>query len=74
MYYGIYRPSKFPTYKKLASNCLVQWYMLFEEYRLTFVYIKGEKNVVANALSRLDMEVYSKDTNNLELKEVIVYE
>ena len=36
--------------------------MLLEEYRPTFVHVKGEKNVVANMLSRLDMEAYLKDT------------
>ena len=53
-------------YKKLASNHLVQWYILLEEYRPTFVYVKGEKNVVADALSRLDMEACSKDLLNQE--------
>ena len=42
--------------KKLASNHLIWWHMLLEEYGPTCVYVKGEKNVVANSLSRLDME------------------
>ena len=53
-------------YKKLASNCLVQWCMLLEEYGPTFVHVKGEKKVVAEVLSRLDMEVCSKDTISQE--------
>ena len=36
--------------------------MLLEEYGPTFVHVKGEKNVVAGTLSRLDMKAYLKDT------------
>ena len=35
--------------------------MLLEEYGPTFVHVKGEKNVVADALPRLDMEAYSRN-------------
>ena len=53
-------------YKKLASNRLVRWCMLLKEYGPTFVHVKGEKNVVADALSRLDMEACPKDTISQE--------
>ena len=42
-------------YKKLASNRLVRWRMILEEFGPTFEHIAGIKNVVADALSRLDM-------------------
>jgi hypothetical protein len=43
-------------YSKLASNRLIRWRMLLEEFGPKFVHVKGERNVVADALSRLDME------------------
>jgi hypothetical protein len=32
------------------------WLLLLEEYGVTFEYLPGEKNVVADALSRLDID------------------
>jgi hypothetical protein len=32
------------------------WLLLLEEYGVTFEYLPGNKNVVANALSRLDID------------------
>ncbi len=32
---------------------MIRWRLLFEEYGLEIVYIKGHKNIVADALSRL---------------------
>ena len=43
-------------YKKLASNRLIRWRMMLEEYGPTFVHVEGTKNVVADALSRLPIE------------------
>ena len=50
--------------------------MLLEEYGLIFIYVKGGKNVIANALSRLDMEAYLRNTisqeeSNKELSYII---
>ena len=42
-------------YKKLASARLIRWRMLLEEFGPTVEHIKGEKNVVADALSCLDL-------------------
>ena len=42
-------------YKKLASARLVRWRMLLEEFGPEVKHIQGEKNVVADALSRLDL-------------------
>ena len=48
-------------YKKLASNRLVRWRLLVEEFGPKFKHVDGEKNVVADALSRLDMEAKDSD-------------
>ena len=48
-------------YKKLASNRLVRWRMLIEEFGPQFVHVKGEENVAADALSRLDIEANESD-------------
>src|SRR5688500_8606044 len=43
------------TQKKFNSDRVMQWRLYIEEYSLDLQYIKGENNVVADALSRLDM-------------------
>ena len=44
------------TYKTFNSDRVMQWRLYIEEYSLELQYIKGEKNVVADTLSRLDMD------------------
>ena len=44
------------TYKTFNSDRVMRWRLYIEEYSPDLQYIKGEKNVVADALSRLDME------------------
>ena len=51
-------------YRKLATGRLIRWRMLLEEFGPEFEHIKGEKNVVADALSRLDMSSSDYDTIN----------
>ena len=48
-------------YKKLASGRLIRWRMLLEEFGPSFEHIAGKKNVVADALSRLDMQINKHD-------------
>ena len=43
-------------YQKMLSNRIIQWRLLIEEFGPTFVHIKGERNVIADALSRLDAD------------------
>jgi Integrase zinc binding domain len=39
-----------------ASDRVLHWLLLLEEYGVTFEYLPGKKNVVADALSSLDMD------------------
>jgi hypothetical protein len=41
-------------FKQFSSACVYHRYLLLEEYGVELKYIKGTKNVVADALSRLD--------------------
>ena len=43
-------------YANLANDCIIRWRCLLEEYGAEIVHIAGEKNVVADALSRLDKD------------------
>ena len=43
-------------YGNLSNDRIIRWRCLLEEYGPTYVYIKGEHNVMADALSRLDKE------------------
>jgi hypothetical protein len=45
-----------------ASDPVLRWLLLLEEYGVTFEYFPGKKNVVADALSRLDI-------NSLKIQE-----
>ena len=49
------------VYKSLTSDRVLRWRLYIEEYSPDIRYIKGEKNVVADALSRLD-----KSEDNIE--------
>ena len=40
----------------MLSERVMRWRLLLEEYGPTFIHIKSEKNIVADALSRLDTE------------------
>jgi hypothetical protein len=48
-------------YDKLASNRLIRWRMMLEEFGPTVEHVPGETNVVADALSRL--EITHKDSD-----------
>ncbi len=51
------------TYKSFNSDRVMRWRLYIEEYSPELQYIKGESNVVADALSRLDiMETPFEDT------------
>ena len=43
------------TYKQFNSSRVMRWRLLIEEFGPELEYIKGQKNIVADALSRLDI-------------------
>jgi hypothetical protein len=55
-------------YQKMSTDQIIRWRLLIEEFGPTFMHIKGEKNVIADALSRLDANFNEKlptePTNN----------
>ena len=54
-----------------ASDRVMRWILLLEEFGIQTIHIKGEKNVVADTLSRLDLQTikehFVKEVNSLEL-------
>jgi hypothetical protein len=77
MIYGypidVYVDHKNWTHDKLYRNARVmRWRLYIEEYGPTFYYIKGEKNVVADALSRLAFRAddVEKEEDSLLVDEV----
>ena len=53
-------------YKKLSRQRMNRWWQLLEEYGPEIKHVPGEKNVIADALSRLDMEDNGYDTIEFE--------
>jgi len=43
------------TYKEFNTERVMRWRLLLEEFGPELIYIKGEHNIVADALSRLDL-------------------
>ena len=43
------------TYKNFNTKRVMRWRLILEEFNPTLTYIKGENNIVADALSRLDI-------------------
>jgi hypothetical protein len=44
------------TYQNLNSQRMLRWLLFLEEHAPTFHHVKGEKNVIANAFSRLPVK------------------
>jgi hypothetical protein len=61
-----HKNNTFNCLKKNTSDSILRtcWLLLLEEYAVTFEYLPGKKHVVADALSRLDM-----DSLNIQEKE-----
>ena len=50
----VYNDHKNPNYKLFNTERVMRWRLILEEFGPELKYIKGENNVVANALSRLE--------------------
>ena len=59
-------------YDKSSSDRVLRWRLLVEEYAPTFLHIQGEKNVVADALSRLNADFDTEYNNQLNSTEIAV--
>ena len=53
---NVYTDHKNLTYKNFNTERVMRWRLILEEYGPELHYIKGEKNIVADALSRLGMK------------------
>ena len=54
----VYTDHKNLTYKNFNTKRVMRWRLILEEYGPELCYIKGENNVFADALSRLDLKEY----------------
>ena len=62
----VYTDHKNLTYKNFNTERVMRWRLILEEFGPELKYIKGEKNIVADALSRLDMDETVKTVNVAE--------
>jgi len=54
------------TYKNFNTERVMRWRLILEEFGPELIYIKGENNIVADALSRLDMQEQPPDTQSID--------
>ena len=66
----VYTDHKNLTYKQFNTDRVMRWRLIIEEFSPELVYIQGETNIVADALSRLeiidDVDYNLSDTQNLD--------
>ena len=65
----VYTDHKNLTYKSFNTDRVLRWRLVLEEFSPELVYIKGENNVIADALSRLD-KVDSKKEKKPKLEKL----
>jgi len=51
----IFTDHKNLTFTKFNTERVMRWRMVLEEYHPELIYLKGKHNIVADALSRLDL-------------------
>mgnify|MGYP000620621369 CR=1 FL=1 len=54
------------TFKNFNTERVMRWRLILEEYGPTFQYVKGEKNIVADTLSRLNFNSETEENQILE--------
>ena len=52
----VYTDHKNLTYRAFNTDRVMRWRLIIEEFSPELIYIKGQNNIIADALSRLDME------------------
>ena len=65
----IFTDHKNLTYKNFNTERVLRWRLIIEEFNPELVYLPGEQNVVADALSRLDMEPTKVTTDLFNLSD-----
>ena len=60
----VYTDHKNLTYKNFNTDRVMRWRLVIEEYGPELIYLKGERNIVADALSRLGFERDAQRTEN----------
>ena len=63
----VYTDHKNLTYNLFYTECVMRWRLILEEFSPEFKYIKGENNVVADALSCFEMSDNQEILNISEL-------
>ena len=59
----VYTDHKNLTYKSFNTERVMRWRLILEEFGPELHYIKGQKNIVADTLSRLDLTVNENSDN-----------
>ena len=70
----VYTDHKNLTYKHFNTERVMRWRLILEEYGPELRYIKGENNIVADALSRLNMmsnEEFEETFDEINLAEIL---
>ena len=66
----VYTDHKNLTYKNFNTERVMRWRLVLEEYGPELDYVKGESNIVADALSRLDLEPQIKNNETQSLHQM----
>ena len=65
----VYTDHKNLTYKTFNTERVIRWRMVIEDFAPELVYIQGEKNIVADGMSRLDSTA-SPTVKQIQIKEL----
>ena len=61
----VYTDHKNLTYNNFNTEHVMRWWLLIEEFGPTIEYIKGPKNIIDNALSRIDLVSSPSDLQDM---------
>ena len=66
----VYTDHKNLTYKNFNTEHVMRWRLVLEEYGPELIYIKGESNIIADALSRIDLNSNQTPTTEVQMAEL----